>query len=54
MDMSIARASMSMANAQIGAQVRTSVMKNALDVYEQGAEDLLKSMGMGQNISIQA
>lgn len=52
MSMSIAKDSMNMAKVNLATQVQTSVAKTAMDVYKQSAEDLLKSMGIGQNMNV--
>ena len=50
----IALASMEMASAKVANQAQMAIMKNVMDMKEEYMTTLLKSMGMGQNISIEA
>ena len=54
MAMGIARSSMELASQRVATETQTAMLKKAMDFQEENMALLLKSMGMGQNLSVQA
>lgn len=54
MEMAIAAASMQMAESKVAMQAQTSILKNVMDIQEQSYQQLFASMGIGQNLNIEA
>ena len=50
----IAKASMEMASARVTTGAQIAVMKNVMDMQQETMALLLNSMGVGQNVNIQA
>ncbi|MDR1377811.1 MAG: YjfB family protein [Synergistaceae bacterium] len=50
----IARASMEMASAKVATEVQTAMLKNVMDVEQETLAGLLKSLGVGQQLNLQA
>jgi hypothetical protein len=50
----IARASMDLASTRVTAEVQTAMLKNIMDTQQQALAILLQSMGMGQQLDVQA
>ena len=50
----IARASMDMASAKLAANVQVAMLINVMDVQQESLAILLQSMGVGQQLDIQA
>lgn len=56
MDMTtgIARASMDMASARVATEAQVAMLRNVMDMQHETMAMLLKTMGVGQNMNIQA
>jgi hypothetical protein len=50
----IARASMEMASARVTAGVQTAMLKNVMEVQQESLAVLLKSLGVGRQLDLQA
>ena len=52
--MGIAKSSMELASQKVATETQTAMLKKVMDFQEENMSLLLKSMGMGQNLSVQA
>ena len=50
----IAQASMEMASARVTAATQVAMLKNVMEIQQETMVLLLKSMGLGQNLNLQA
>ncbi|MDR2527392.1 MAG: YjfB family protein [Synergistaceae bacterium] len=54
MAMGIARSSMELASQRVATETQTAMLRKVMDFQEENMALLLKSMGMGQNLSVRA
>lgn len=52
--MGIARASTDMASARVAVEAQVAMMRNVMDMQQESMAMLLSTMGIGQNVNIQA
>ena len=50
----IAQASMELASARVATEAQIAVMKNVMEMQQETMALLLKSMGVGRNMNVQA